>query len=134
MTDQDPTQRFQPPAPDARPPAPPPVADQATTPVPPPPAGVAFAPPNAALPASEAVATAPVAGSTSRRGRGRLRWLAVGIIALLVAGAAAGATLLLTADSGDPDVLAYTPANSLTYAELRLDLPGSQQAELAQLM
>ena len=53
---------------------------------------------------------------------------------LLVAGTAAGATLLLTSDSGDPAVLAYTPADSVAYAELRLDLPGSQSAELAKVM
>ena len=53
---------------------------------------------------------------------------------LLVAGTAAGATLLLTSDSGDPAVLACTPADSVAYAELRLDLPGSQSAELAKVM
>jgi hypothetical protein len=31
-------------------------------------------------------------------------------------------------------VLAYTPADSVAYAELRLDLPGSQSAELAKVM
>ena len=51
-----------------------------------------------------------------------------------MSGTAAGATLLLTSDSGDPAVLAWTPADSVAYAELRLDLPGTQDAELAEVM
>ena len=34
--------------------------------------------------------------------------------------------MLLTGDSGDADVLAWTPADAVVYAELRLDLPGDQ--------
>lgn len=111
MTDHDQTERSQPPAVE-----PPPLA--ASDPAP-------------------AVATSPVAGAAARgsRGRaGRLRWIAALAVTLVVVGAAAGATLLLTGDSGDPDVLAYTPADSVVYSELRLDLPGSQQAELATVM
>jgi hypothetical protein len=55
-------------------------------------------------------------------------------VTLLVAATAAGATLLMTGDSGDPTVLAYTPADSVAYTELRLDLPGDQAAELAKVM
>ena len=42
--------------------------------------------------------------------------------------------LLLTGASGTPAVLAWAPADSVTYAEVRLDLPGNQQAELAKVM
>ena len=38
------------------------------------------------------------------------------------------------AASGTPSVLAWTPADSVAYTELRLDLPGDQQAELAEVM
>ncbi len=98
-----------------------------------------FAPPAPPAPegyAADAVPTAPVAATAAapRGGRHRLRWIAALVVTLLVAGTAAGATLLLTGDSGDPDVLAWTPSDSLVYTELRLDLPGSQQAELAKLM
>ncbi len=41
---------------------------------------------------------------------------------------------LLTGSSGTPDVLAWTPADSVTYVEARLDLPGDQQAKLAKVL
>jgi hypothetical protein len=94
--------------------------------------------PVAAAPAAEdsaSVATAPVAPAvTSRPGRSRTRWIAALIVTLLVVGTAAGATLMLTADAGNPGVLAWTPADSVAYAEARLDLPGDQQAELAKVL
>jgi hypothetical protein len=118
------------------PPAPPaaggPVGEP-SVPVPPaPPSG----PVDPAQPASAAaVPTAPVAGATARRpGRSKLKWAVAGLVTLLVAGAAAAGTLVLTAESGDPSVLAWTPADSVAYAELRLDLPGSQSTELPKLM
>jgi hypothetical protein len=114
MTDQEPTQVYQPPT--VEPSAPPPAAAE-----PPPPAPVATAPLESA-------------SKGARPGRSKLKWLVAGIVVLLVAGTAAGATLLLTSDSGDPAVLAYAPADSVAYAELRLDLPGSQSAELAEIM
>jgi len=114
MTDQEPTQVYQ--APTVEPSAPPPAAAE-----PPPPAPVATVPLESA-------------SKGARPGRSKLKWLVAGIVVLLVAGTAAGATLLLTSDSGDPAVLAYAPADSVAYAELRLDLPGSQSAELAQIM
>ncbi len=114
MTDQEPTQVYQ--APTAPTSAPPPSAAE-----PPPPAPVATTP----------LESAP---KGARPGRSKLKWLVAGVVVLLVAGTAAGATLLLTSDSGDPAVLAYAPADSVAYAELRLDLPGSQSAELAEIM
>ena len=139
MTDQDPTQRYEPPTAASQPGVPTPTpSPDAATPSRAPDGMPAFAPappPPAVSGTAQPVATAPVAATTSSRARrGRLRWLAVAVVTLLVAGSAAAATLLLTGDSGDPDVLAYTPADSVAYAELRLDLPGSQEAELAKLM
>ncbi len=113
MTDQEPTQVYQPPTVE------PPVVQ-----------------PTAAEPPPAPVATAPLESATSgaRPGRSKLKWLVAGLVVLLVAGTAVGATALLTSDSGDPVVLAYTPADSVAYAEMRLDLPGSQSAELAEIM
>lgn len=79
---------------------------------------------------TQPVTTAP----SGRTGRSRVKWLAALVVTALVVGTAAGATLLLTGSSGNPSVLAWTPADSVIYAELRLDLPGSQQAELAKVM
>ena len=116
MTDQDPTQRYEAP----------PAAEPAPTEPPAPPA-----PPEPVV----AAPTAPVAAARpAGPGRSRLRWLVAGIVTLLVVGTAAGATFLLTRDAGDPDVLAWTPVDSVVYTEARLDLPGSQQAELAKVM
>ena len=128
MTDQDPTQRFEPPVPDNLPAA---GIDAGALP-----AGEApSTPPAPPMPMFEAVPTTPVAPTVGARpGRSRLKWLAAGLVTLLVVGTAAGATLLLTSDSGDPAVLAWTPADSVAYAELRLDLPGTQDAELAEVM
>ena len=123
MTDQDPTQPIDVPQPAperaAPPAAPAPGAD---------PAHVA---PEAT---TQATATVPVTADARRPGRSRVRWLAAGALTLLVAATAAAATLLLTGSAGDPSVLAYTPAGTVAYSELRLDLPGDQQAELAEVM
>ena len=91
-------------------------------------------------PVGETLPVPPVTTSTvtvtapARAGRSRVRWLAALVITALVVAGAAGATLLLTAGAGDPDVLAWTPADSVTYTEVRLDLPGNQEAELAKVM
>jgi hypothetical protein len=86
--------------------------------------------------AVEAAPTVPVVATQAapRSGRSRLRWLVALIVTVLVAGTAAGATLLLTASAGDAAVLAYVPADSVSYAEVRLDLPGGQRAEVARLL
>ncbi len=142
MTDQDPTQAYQPPTwlPEAppQPPAeakdaPPDFAPPAYAP-PAPPAALGYSAPE--VPGPQAVATAPVetAKAGPRPGRSMIKWLVAAVVVLLVAGTAAGATLLLTSDSGDPAVLAWSPADSIAYSEARLDLPGSQSAELAKVM
>src|SRR4051794_22555379 len=131
MTDQDPTSPYDAPKAAGSPTPSAPAAGEATAPVPPaPPAPVAFAPAEEAQP----VASAPVARSTSGRSRGGARWLVVGLLAVVVAAVAAGATFLLTGSSGASDVLAWTPADSVVYGDARLDLPGDQAAEVATLM
>jgi hypothetical protein len=133
MTDQDPTQPFQPPA------ATPPGETQAVpaTPPPAPPAPVTFAPAEAVPPvAAGASPVAPVTPVTTTRrgGRSPVRWFVAALVILLLVGVGAGAVTMLTAQAGDPSVLAWTPADSVAYAELRLDLPGSQAAELPKAM
>ncbi|HYO42003.1 MAG TPA: DUF3352 domain-containing protein [Candidatus Limnocylindrales bacterium] len=140
MTDQDPTQAYQPPTtglpevPPATPVAPPAYAAPAAYAPPAAPSAPGYAAPEA--PAPLPVATMPVetAAAAKRPGRSMIKWVIAAVVVLLVAGTAAGATLLLTSDSGDPAVLAWSPADSVAYSELRLDLPGSQSAELAKVM
>jgi hypothetical protein len=78
--------------------------------------------------------TTPVAVGSGRPGRSRTRWLVAGVATVLVAVGVGAGTLLLTGQSSDPDVLAWTPADRVSYVELRLDLPGGQQAELAEVL
>jgi hypothetical protein len=80
------------------------------------------------LPAGERV---PEARPVRRPGRSRLRWGVALVASLLVAVSVAGGALLMTAQAGPTDVLAWTPADRAAYVELRLDLPGSQRAEVA---
>ena len=64
------------------------------------------------------------------RGASRNRWIAAIAVSAVVIAAAIGATLLLTGEAPDADVLAWTPAESVMYAEARLDLPGDQRQQL----
>jgi Protein of unknown function (DUF3352) len=173
MTDQNPTQPIEVPAPPPEPsaptpgrapagdsepaqPAPPPSQDALPTRAAAPPAqpmapswgasgrpaepsGSAWAPP----PTERHGASGPLAGidiplapiGSRPRRRNAVRWIvAVVIVALVVAGGL-GATLLLTSStSGTSTVLDYVPADTVTYAEARLDLPGSQRAEVAKTL
>ena len=134
MTDQDPTARYQ------RPSAPEPVSerpgaapDAAAAPPPPPPtpAPVAGAP----VPPATTVATVPVVStSRTRPGGSRARWLVALVVTVLVASATLATTALLTGSETTSDASAWAPADTVSYAELRLDLPGSQATELPRFM
>lgn len=86
--------------------------------------------------APEAATTSPVGPvmTPPRTGRGRLRWIVALVVTALVVASAAGATLLFTASTGQSEVLAWAPADTVSYLELRLDLPGSQRAEVTKLL
>jgi len=73
--------------------------------------------------------TTPVE-QTASRNASRTRWIAAIAVSLVVIAGAIGATLLLTGDAPDADVLAWAPADSVMYAEARLDLPGDQRQQL----
>jgi hypothetical protein len=108
-------------------------------PVPPAPAavpGIAWAG-EAPSVAAEPVPTAPVQVDAARKGPGRspVKWFIAAVVALLVVGGAAGATLMLTSSaSGASPVSGWAPKDTVTYVEVRLDMPGGQQAELAKFM
>jgi hypothetical protein len=128
MTDQDPTARYEPPE-AVEPTAPPPPA----APMAPPPVGPP--PPMVDQVAYAAAPTTPVVASpASRPGGSRIKWLVALVVTVLVAGTAAGATLLLTGSESASAVSSWAPADTVSYAELRLDLSGSQQTELPRFM
>ncbi len=83
-----------------------------------------------AAPGWAGVAVGPVAGAP--RARHPFRWVAALVVVVLVVVAGVGATLLLTGSTAATSaVLGYVPADTVLYAEVRLDLPGSQRAEVA---
>jgi hypothetical protein len=65
---------------------------------------------------------------------GRTRWLAAAAVVGAVAIASAAIGIALTSSSGQGTVAGYVPADSLAYAEIRLDLPGDQRAEVAEFL
>ena len=88
-------------------------------------------------PRPRATPSRPRPSSRPRRRRSagaRVKWVVALVVVALVAVAAAAGAVLLTGASGTPSVLAWTPNDSVTYAEVRLDLPGNQQAELAKVL
>lgn len=117
-----------------------PGADTVRTPTPatsaaaatPPPAAAPLTPEPADAPAATSPVTPPPAAPA--RPRSRIRWIAaIGIVALVVAGSATAA-LMLTGSQPTATVLGYVPADSVAYAELRLDLPGDQRQQLGQFL
>lgn len=151
MTDQDPTQPFEPvPQPDpAAPAAPAPEPAQgpaSTEPVVASPVSAApvYAAPVYAAPVESAPAApppppgldVPIAPVANRpRNGGPLRWIvALLVVALVVAGGLGAALLLTGSSAGASDLAGYVPADSVVYAEGRLDLPGSQRAEVAKAL
>ena len=80
--------------------------------------------------------TTPVHAEARKPGRSPVKWIVAALVALLVVGGAAGAAMLLTSNTtaGSSAVEKWAPAGATTYSEIRLDLPGSQSAELAEFM
>jgi hypothetical protein len=83
-----------------------------------------------------AVSTAPAAMSASPAPRrsSRLAWGAAIVVVAVVIAASAAITLFLTGASPTASVLAYVPADSVMYGELRLDLPGDQRQQVGQFL
>lgn len=124
MTERDPNQ------PTGGPPASTPPADDTPTTAWTPPA---WTPPSGAtVEETTPAATAPVP-VRSTRGSG-LRWGIALLITVVVIGIGAVAALLLTGQSAPSSLVGYAPADSLMYAELRLDLPGDQRQKLGQFL
>jgi hypothetical protein len=128
----------QPPESPASPYAPPAAAPWVAAGQPPVAPAPAWAPPTdpfgaAVPPTGFDVPIAPVASKP--KGRNPIRWVAALLVVALVVVAGLGATLLLTSStSGTSAVLGYVPADSILYAEARLDLPGNQRAEVAKTL
>jgi hypothetical protein len=82
-------------------------------------------------PAETPTPTMPVDRS-SRVGAGR--WaIALGVVAVAI-GVTAAAAFLLTGQAAPSVVLGYTPADTVVYTELRLDLPGDQRQKVGEFL
>lgn len=66
--------------------------------------------------------------------RGRVRWGIALLVAAVVVGISAAGVWLLTGSSTTSQLAAWVPADSVMYAELRLDLPGDQRQKLGNLL
>jgi hypothetical protein len=95
-----------------------------------------FSRPGAAEPAASPPAVEPGPAKPSTLGdQSRWRWAVVGVATLLVVGLIGTFLVLAGPRAGTPSTVArYAPSDSVTYAELRLDLPGDQRALLAGFM
>lgn len=122
MTERNPNQPIDPPAPT-------PSADDTPTTTWTPPA---WTPPSGATVEETTPTTTAVPVRTSRGGG--LRWGIALLITVVVIGIGAVAALLLTGQSAPSSLVGYAPADSLMYAELRLDLPGDQRQKLGQFL
>jgi hypothetical protein len=62
------------------------------------------------------------------------RWgIALGVVAVAI-GVTAAAAFLLTGSAARSTVLGYTPAGTLLYTEVRMDLPGDQRQKVAEFL
>ncbi len=86
----------------------------------------------------EAAAAADTAGASldprPAAWRGWGRWILATAVATLVIVASAAVALLLTAGAGPSGLLAHVPADSVAYAEFRLDLPGDQRRQVGRFL
>lgn len=89
-------------------------------------------PPNGTIEEAAPVSTTAQPVQPSRGGR--VRWAMALLITVVIVGIGAVAALLLTGQSAPSSVVGYAPADSIMYAELRLDLPGDQRQELGQFL
>ena len=87
-------------------------------------------------PTAESIATEAVPRTPTQPvgPRSRTRWVVAGAVVTAVVIASTAIGLALTASSGRATVAGYVPADSVMYAEVRLDLPGDQRAEVAEFL
>ncbi len=89
-------------------------------------------------PVTVAVPTAPltpvVPTRSPRTRRSRFRWaISIAVVALIIATTAAVAAVI-TGRSTDATVLGYVPDQTVSYTEVRLDLPGDQRQAVGQFL
>jgi uncharacterized protein DUF3352 len=80
-----------------------------------------------------AVPVAATAPGGARRGR-RLRWAAAIAVIAVVLGASAAVAAIISGAAGQSTVIGYVPADSVTYVEARLDLPGDQRKAVGEFL
>ena len=91
-----------------------------------------------ATPLTPTATTAPLAAVVAtkppRRPRSRFRWaISIAVVALIIATTAAVAAVI-TGRSADATVLGYVPDDTVSYTEVRLDLPGDQRRAVGEFL
>ena len=82
-----------------------------------------------------AVTTQPVRGMTTTRMRAaRVRWAIAALVTIVVLAVSAGGFMILSAGAATSALVGYVPANSVAYLEVRLDAPGDQHQNAANLL
>ena len=73
-------------------------------------------------------------GPVRSRRTSRTRWVIAALVTAVVLATSAGGFMLLSAGAATSTLVGYVPPNSLAYLELRLDAPGDQRQNAANLL
>lgn len=85
--------------------------------------------------ATPAPTTPPVSPAPRRRSGGPLRWIVALLATLIVVGAIAGVAYFASSTSTPASAsLAYMPPETVSYTEIRMDLPGTQREKVSRFL
>ena len=86
------------------------------------------------LPATRVAAVGEPAGAEAKRGRPGLRWVLALVGVLIVAAASILIVSLVGGHPATSAAMGYMPATTVSYTEVRIDLPGDQRQKLASFL
>jgi hypothetical protein len=84
--------------------------------------------------AAGALATPVISTRSARTRQSRFRWaISIAVVALII-GTTAAVAAVITGRSTDATVLGYVPDSTVSYTEVRLDLPGDQRRAVGEFL